>query len=156
MYAIDCLANPKHPKSNFFAIWLFVALSFLVAWFMASCATVDRCNKLHPPIIHDSIITCIQDTTIYKHDTTYQDGEVVWVQKHDTVFKTIDRIRTIRDTIIQERIKTVTDDRTKTSPPITIINKYWYDTFSDWWFVISLILIILLMGWAWLTKKIPF
>ena len=140
-------------KSTFISLIIYFGLLFL---FFQSCITQQKCNERFPPQLSDTIRTTECDTILKNvHDTTYIDGEVIFSQRHDTIWRTQLRTMVLRDTIIQQKTVRVVDDRTKTSPPITTFVVHWYDEMCRWIAGILLLFIAGIIVGKLLKSKFP-
>lgn len=124
----------------------------------SACVTKNACERKFPPQVSDSIIIVKHDTTItISHDTTLVEGKIIRVRdtiNHtQTIYKT--EFKIVHDSILKIRYINTTDNRTKVNT-VTVMKTAWYFTFCIWWFIITLILLLLFILWGYITKKIPF
>lgn len=176
MFYLNLLENPQSPKSNFWTLWLFLLLLIIIGC-LTSCITQEKCNQRYPT--KDS--TYVKDSIICLRDTIYLEPESFAI--HDTVSKdcpdyhhtatnghttaTIDikaghlTVTCHEDSlmrIIEGQTHTLNTYRSKSAQTIreVVIKIPWYATFCIWWFVLTIICLLLFILWSWMSKKIPF
>jgi hypothetical protein len=165
MFYLNLLEDPKKPKSNFVAIFLFVALICLAAWLFSGCITQKACNERYPT--KDSIYTiekviCVPDTLYTPAETVYMQDEIPCpptAEYHKTTHRggitesvTISKgkISVIchEDSlkrIVEDQVRTITTYQSKKAEiiKVTVEKPFpWWVTFLMWWFVGTLVMTI--------------
>ena len=172
MIYLDCLENPQRHKNNFWVVCGFLFILIIIGCLLSSCATKKRCNRKYPPEIHDTIITVTKDSIVHHRDTTFEEGEVIFVHDsipcpdfkyHSTIKKNgltgsidiskgkitfkcaEDSILRIKDSLVTYIRTNITDRQTKIIPPEIKYMSHWYDIVCRW---LAGIFALLLVGFT--------